>query len=80
MELKTIFANDLGLLENKSVQALLSYVKEQHEVNVQRNQSYRQQEFAILDIFMNSELIAKGGTPSRIALEKIGDVLNYPTP
>jgi sulfur relay (sulfurtransferase) complex TusBCD TusD component (DsrE family) len=76
MILQEIFKNDLELLENKSVKALLDYVQEQHKRSFEIHKRLKSQEDEILELFMYSEVILIEGKSAKETLKLIGNILS----
>ena len=76
MILQEIFKDDLELLENKSVKALLDYVQEQHKKNFEIRKSLKDKEDEILELFIYSEIMLINGLNAKETLKLLGNVLN----
>jgi hypothetical protein len=74
MTLDEIFKDEPELLQNATVQKLITYVRAQHERTYNINQSLQQFESEVMDIVMHSELILINGTPAKEALDKIAQL------
>jgi hypothetical protein len=75
MVLQEIFKTNPGLLEHPEVKHLISYVSEQHRINIEKLIEVRERECNALEAVFNSEIFVIGGTPAKEALQRVIQIL-----